>query len=163
MRTLITVMAALLAAPAAAAPVDLDAVRWAELGAASAAAFTVTTVSDRERHAAADRWDIADAAGGDCEDKALLARARLLAQGWPATALRLALVWTEARDYHAVLTIDVVRRGRPATYVIDGRFPWVVAWDRLTRYGYRWDRRQTADGRGWVRIAVLVPPGGVTP
>ena len=152
MRALIAALL-LAAAPAAAAPVDLDAARWAELGGASAAIFAVAEVSDEARFATPDRWEVADAAGGDCEDKALLARAQLLAKGWPPQALRLALAWTEAGAYHAVLTIDVVRAGRPATYVIDPRFPFVVGWDQLTRHGYRWDRRQAADAHGWVRIA----------
>lgn len=147
-------LAALLsAAPAAAAPA-LDAARWAELVEVSRQGFQIEAVRDQARFARADYWQVADTAGGDCEDKALLARALLLARGWPAGALRLALAWTEEREYHAVLTVDVERDGQPATYVIDGRFPWVVGWDRLTALGYRWDRRQAASGPGWQRIVV---------
>lgn len=140
-------------APAAAAVPDLDEARWAELVEAGRASFAVDEVRDAVRFARPDHWQVADSQGGDCEDKALLARAALIARGWPAEALRLALAWTETREYHAVLTIDVIRHGQPATYVIDGRFPWVVGWDRLTRLGYRWDRRQAARGGGWTRIA----------
>jgi predicted transglutaminase-like cysteine proteinase len=153
MRALIALAILGLATPALAAPPELDEARWAELGVASRASFDVAEVRDVARFARPDHWQVADAAGGDCEDKALLARAALLAQGWPADALRLALVWTETREYHAVLTIDVVRHGLPATYVIDGRFPWVIGWDRLTSLGYRWDRRQAAHGGGWTHIA----------
>lgn len=141
----------LLAAPAGA--LELDATRWKELAAASRASFEVADVRDADRFGRPDYWQVADAKGGDCEDKALLARAMLLARGWPAEALRIALGWTEAGEYHAVLTIDVERGGAAATYVIDGRFPWVVGWDALTRVGYRWDRRQAAFGGGWSRIA----------
>jgi predicted transglutaminase-like cysteine proteinase len=148
-------LAALLpAVPAAAAPA-LDAARWAELVEVSRRGFEIEAVHDQARFARADYWQVADTAGGDCEDKALLARALLLARGWPAGALRLALAWTEEREYHAVLTVDVERDGQPATYVIDGRFPWVVGWDRLTALGYRWDRRQAASGPGWQRIVVV--------
>lgn len=143
----------LAAAALLAAPPDLDASRWAELSAVATAAFALPDAADRDRFDRADHWEVADAAGGDCEDKALYARARLIALGWPPAMLRLALLWTEAREYHAVLTVDVVRRGAPATYVLDSRFPWVLGWDALTRHGYRWDRRQSAGG-GWTRVAV---------
>lgn len=138
----------LLAAPAAA--LELDAGGWAQLSAVAAAGFAIPDRRDAERFHRADHWELADAGGGDCEDKALAARAALLARGWSAGDLRVALVWTELREYHAVLTIDVVRHGAAATYVIDNRFPWVLGWDALTRHGYRWDRRQA--GRGWTGI-----------
>ncbi len=133
-------------------PPSLDAARWAELSAAAAAAFALPDRRDVDRFRRADYWAVADANGGDCEDKALYARARLLAQGWPPSSLRLALVWTEGGEYHAVLTVDAVRLGLPATYVIDPRFTWVVGWDALSRIGYRWDRRQSANGGNWTKI-----------
>lgn len=145
-------VAAVAAALAAQAPPELDAARWADLNEAGRAAFGVESVSDAVRHGRDDHWVVADAKGGDCEDKALLARALLLARGWPAASLRLALVWTEVGEYHAVLTVDVVRGGAPGTYVVDPRFPRAVGWETLTRLGYRWDRRQAADGAGWRRI-----------
>ncbi|WP_310474751.1 transglutaminase-like cysteine peptidase [Sandarakinorhabdus sp.] len=145
---LIMLLLALLAAPARA--VELDPTGWAQLVAAAQHGFALADVRDKSRFRRADHWEIADAQGGDCEDKALLARAALVAQGWPQASLRIALVWTEAREYHAVLTVDVVRHGAAATYVIDNRFPWVLGWDALSQHGYRWDRRQA--GRGWTRI-----------
>ncbi len=150
---MMAVVLMLVSAPACAEPVALDAGRWQQLSDVSRAGFALDDVSDRMRFHRADYWEPADDAGGDCEDKALRARAMLLAAGWPGSGLRLAMAWTEAREYHAVLTIDVVRDGRPATYVIDNRFAWVVGWDALSRLGYRWDRRQALHGRGWVRIA----------
>lgn len=140
------------AAPAFALPVTLDDVRWQQLSSVSRAAFALPDVHDADRRGAADRWEIAGPAGGDCEDKALFARDALIRQGWPPASLRLALAWTEADEYHAVLTIDVEQHGAPATYVIDSRFAWVLGWDALSRYGYRWDRRQSAQGRGWIHI-----------
>ncbi|MFZ4747565.1 MAG: transglutaminase-like cysteine peptidase, partial [Sphingomonas sp.] len=142
----------------AAAPVALDGQRWQQLVDTSRAVFGLDNVRDIEKFRRADYWETADAAGGDCEDKALQARAALLTLGWPASSLRLALVWTEAREYHAVLTIDVERSGKPATYVIDSRFAWVLAWDALSRHGYRWDRRQAPAGRGWIHIPPLAEP-----
>lgn len=137
----------------AAAPVALDARRWQQLVDTSRSSFDLADVRDTQKFRRADYWEAADATGGDCEDKALRARATLLALGWPASSLRLALVWTEAGEYHAVLTIDVERFGAPATYVIDSRFAWVIGWDALSRHGYRWDRRQAPSGRGWIHIA----------
>lgn len=135
------------------AAIELDAEKWALLSALARDGFALPEVDDRDRFGIADRWDPADATGGDCEDKALRARAALIAGGWPEGGLRIATAWTETREYHAVLTIDVIRHGAPATYVIDNRFPWVLGWDALSRHGYRWDRRQAAAGRGWTHIA----------
>lgn len=139
------------ATPAAA--IELDDDKWALLSALASAGFALPDIGDKARFGLNDRWEVADAGGGDCEDKALLARAALIARGWSPAGLRIATAWTETREYHAVLTIDVMRHGQPATYVIDNRFPWVVGWDALSRHGYRWDRRQAASGRGWLHIA----------
>lgn len=100
-----------------------------------------------------DYWTSAGEQGGDCEDLALAARARLLALGWPPRALRLAMAWTEKGVYHAVLTVDVAYNGRPATLVLDSRFTSVQGWDALTERGYRWDRRQAAGLPYWVTVA----------
>jgi predicted transglutaminase-like cysteine proteinase len=139
--------------PVQAQPVVLDAARWAELEAVRAEIAALPRRSDRDRFGRADIWQIADGTGGDCEDLALAARARLHSLGWPADALRLALAWDETGTYHAVLTVETVHRGLPATYVIDNRIPWVVGWSALTRYGYRWNIRQSGRLGEWVRIA----------
>ncbi len=152
MRRLLTLLIAALPLPAHAAP-ELDEARWDQLTTLARAIQALPAVRDDERFRRAEYWQAADAQGGDCEDMALLARARLLALGWPAAALRLALVWTETREYHAVLTVDVVRHGAPATYVIDNRFAWVIGWDALSRHGYRWDVRQNAGRPGWSYVA----------
>lgn len=142
---------AAVAALATSGAVELDAARWEELVSVGRVTADLPTVSDRARFGRADYWRVADAQGGDCEDKALLARARLIAAGWPAEALRLALVRTETGDLHAVLTAEVDRDGRPSTYVLDSRFATVLPWDALTARGYRWVSRQGPDGR-WRRI-----------
>ncbi len=148
------IVAALLtaASPATALP-ELDAARWNELTALARAIADLPNVRDQDRFHRVEYWQAADDRGGDCEDMALLARARLRALGWPPESLRLALAWTEAGEYHAVLTVDALHHGSPATYVIDSRFAWVESWDALTRYGYRWDIRQRADAPGWFYVA----------
>lgn len=116
--------------------------------------------TDNELFRRADFWAPAGPAGGDCEDHALAARARLLALGWPARALRLATAWTETGDFHTVLTIDGRQRGRPVTLVIDNRFARVVDWQALTARGYRWDRRQAAGRPFWVTVVAAVRSAG---
>lgn len=142
---------AAMAAATAGGTVALDAARWDELAAVGRATAALPTVSDRARFGRADYWAAADAQGGDCEDKALRARAQLIAAGWPAASLRLALARTETGELHAVLTAEVGRDGRPATYVLDSRFAGVLPWNALTARGYRWISRQGADGH-WRRI-----------
>lgn len=145
-----SVIALLIGAPAGAAPLSLDAARWAELVAIHAAVAALPAVTDAARFGRDEVWMPAGAAGGDCEDKALAARDRLRDRGWPADALGLALAFTEAGEYHAVLAVEVLIAGRPATYVVDNRFAAPLGWDALSRRGYRWTIRQTADG--WVRV-----------
>lgn len=140
-------MSALLAAALVAMP--LDAARWAELVEVQRAVATVPAGSDRARFGRDEAWT-PDAAG-DCEDKALAARDALAARGWPAGALGLALAFTERGEYHAVLTVEVGVGGRPATLVLDNRFPAPLAWDALSRIGYRWTVRQTPSG--WARVS----------
>ena len=142
-------------APPAAALPELDADHWQQLVAVTRAVAALPRVPDRDRFHRAEYWQAADEAGGDCEDLALLARARLRALGWPPEALRLALAWTETREYHAVLTVEALHHGIAATYVIDSRFGWVVGWDALTRHGYRWDMRQRGDAPGWAYVPRL--------
>lgn len=110
------------------------------------------TASDISRFGKAEYWEAADRSGGDCEDFALAARARLLAMDWPKTALRLATAWTEKNEYHLVLTVDVRAAGQVATVVIDRRFPRIESWQRLRKVGYRFLARQSAIGATWVQI-----------
>lgn len=104
---------------------------------------------DMDLYGKPDHWTPIGPAGGDCEDFALRKQAELVAKGWPLRCLRLATCWVETGGYHAVLTVDTDR----GTYVLDNRHPEPMPWDLLTRLGYRWDRRQAAEGRGWVKVA----------
>ena len=152
MRALLLLVVLLVPFAGAQALPMLDAVRWGQLESVNRAVNTLPAASDRARFGVDEFWELADGSGGDCEDKALAARAALLAQGWPAESLRLALAWTEAHELHAVLTIEVENDFGRATYVLDSRFPWVLAWDALSRSGYTWLTRQAGDGH-WRKIA----------
>lgn len=108
--------------------------------------------SDEQLVGKAEFWRVADSRGGDCEDVALAARAKLLQQGFPRSALRLATAFTERGEYHLVLTVDVSYQGRVGTLVIDRRMPRVMSWNALSKVGYRFDTRQAAKGLAWVQI-----------
>lgn len=116
-------------------------------------------VADEARFGKAEFWEAADAAGGDCEDFALAARAQLMAAGWARGALRLATAWTEKGEFHVVLTVDVRRRNDAVTtLVVDRRYRNVVNWRDMVRAGYRFVSRQAAVGATWVDLARPVIP-----
>lgn len=56
------------------------------------------------RDGPSDRWAIGDRAG-DCEDFAMTKRARLIAAGWPSSALSMTVVKTRSGEGHAVLSV----------------------------------------------------------
>ena len=92
----------------------------------------VIHISDQWLHGVVDRWELpksigGKALGGDCEDKCILKRQRLMAAGIPEGALRLALCMTEGGEAHAVLLIEV---GAPNAghWVIDNRRRQVLPW-----------------------------------
>ena len=140
-------------------PIALTPDRRSQLASVHSAVYALGAKDDAELFQRADYWQLASTQGGDCEDHALAARARLLELGWPPRSLRLAMAWTENGDYHAVLTIDVEEKGQVATYVLDSRFRDVRRWDELTTRGYRWDRRQAPGLPFWVTV---VQPGART-
>ena len=132
--------------------VQLDTRRWRELQAVQASLRSVRRDSDERAYGKAEYWTVATAAVGDCEDIALAARAQLMQAGWPVSALRLATAWTERKEYHVVLTVDVARNGTPETLVLDSRFAVVLSWDKLKQMGYRFTTRQAARGPQWVLV-----------
>ena len=140
-------------------PIALTNDRWRQLASVHRAVYGLGAKDDTELFQRADYWETASSAGGDCEDHALAARARLLGLGWPPRSLRLAMAWTEHGDYHAVLTVDVEEKGQVATYVLDSRFEDVRRWNELSARGYRWDRRQAPGLPFWVTV---VQPGART-
>ena len=64
----------------------------------------------------ADDWSVAPPAG-DCEDYALTKRVKLIAMGFPAAALRLAVALTPTGETHAVLVV----RTSDGDLVLDNR------------------------------------------
>jgi predicted transglutaminase-like cysteine proteinase len=139
-------------------PLPLTSQRREQLRTVHHAVASLGARDDARLFQRTDYWTHAGAQGGDCEDLALAARARLMQMGWPPRSLRLAMAWTEKGVYHAVLTVDVEHKGRLATFVLDSRFDEVRGWDELTARGYRWDRRQAAGLPYWVTVATPSAP-----
>lgn len=129
----------------------LDRAAWNELEDAQAQVRAIRYEDDRRNYGKAEYWQVA-VNRGDCEDMALAARQRLMTQGWPANVLRLASVFTETRETHSVLTVEVSRAGRRETLVIDNRNPEVMTWDQLKQKGYWFVSRQSAHGAEWVKV-----------
>lgn len=112
----------------------------------------VKYVPDMERFGVEDWWEAA-VDKGDCEDIVLAKRNRLMAMGWPAEALRIAVVIDNHHDLHAVLTVDVLsQQGKPATYVLDSHFQHVEPWQFLNEYGYVWLERSKPGSTQWSRL-----------
>jgi predicted transglutaminase-like cysteine proteinase len=87
---------------------------------------------------------------GDCEDFAILKKAELLKQGWPASALLLTVA-TLGGEGHTVLTA----RTNQGDLILDNRTNAIKDWSRTP---YRYFARQSQFGGGrWTRIGSAVP------
>ena len=89
-----------------------------------------------------DDWKPITEAGGDCDSYATEKYRRLVALGWPKSALRLATCWVETGEYHAVLLADLDGQ----TLVLDNRYPHPMEHDLLS---YKWDKLQVAGTQQW--------------
>jgi len=105
--------------------------------------------SDARLYGVADFWSAPQGrdARGDCEDYVLAKRRELIAQGFPAEALSIAIVTTAWDESHAVLLVATDE----GEMVLDNLTPRISRWDRVN---YRWGERQ-APGKvfDWVRMA----------
>ncbi|WP_165799505.1 transglutaminase-like cysteine peptidase [Sphingomonas oleivorans] len=134
--------------------VQFDKEHWQQLLNVQASLRAIRRQDDSRNSGKADFWQVASKEqSADCEDIALAARKQLLDAGWPLSALRLATAWTERGEYHVVLTVDMMREGEKATYILDNRFATVLSYQKLASLGYRFHTRQAARGPNWVVIA----------
>lgn len=98
--------------------------------------------SDNSRQ---DVWKV-DVAAGDCEDYVLTKRARLLAEGWPSSALSIAIVFTRKGEGHAVL----VARTDAGEFVLDNLRAEII---KRAQSDYRFVSMQDGSRRlGWVAL-----------
>jgi len=92
-----------------------------------------------------EAWTIASYSG-DCNDYAVTKRHELLLKGWPARALRLAVVKTTSGEGHLVLLVATTKGG----LVLDNLTEAIVPWQSTD---YRWLKVQSAkDARAWHEV-----------
>jgi predicted transglutaminase-like cysteine proteinase len=92
-----------------------------------------------------DVWSLAPKAG-DCEDYAITKRHALIEQGWPASALRLAIAYTSWGEGHLVLVV----RTSKGDMVLDNLTGAVRSWRKS---GLRWQMIQASGNpRIWYRL-----------
>src|SRR5688572_14524992 len=94
----------------------------------------VNSAVNRKIRPAAESTDIWTVGGnrGDCEDYAITKKAQLMARGWPARSLLVALARTRGQQ-HAVLVV----RTTGGDLVLDNLRNSIVGWNQT---GYRYDK-----------------------
>lgn len=97
-----------------------------------------------------DVWTLSPRAG-DCEDYAVTKRQRLIAQGWPASTLRLAIGFTRKGEGHLVLVVRTTR----GDLVLDNETDAIRGWRDA---GLNWRSVQSASNpRVWYEIGPSRP------
>ncbi len=111
----------------------------------------IKPASDQELYGREERWVLPTTAG-DCEDYALLKRARLHAAGIPMSDLLMTVVRKQDGTGHAVLTL----RTRQGDFVLDNLDWRVLPW-RQTPYAYL-KRQSPHDPSSWDEIESASDP-----
>jgi predicted transglutaminase-like cysteine proteinase len=106
----------------------------------SAVNRSMQAVEDRARFGTADRWTVGGPVG-DCEDFAITKRKLLMARGWPAASVLVAIVSLRGAQ-HAVL----VARTDGGDFVLDNLNSSVTPWRNTS---YVWQKIQGPDAFGW--------------
>lgn len=127
-----------------ASSVELTPKKRAELSSVNIAVNkAIRPVNDDAR--LGDVWE-AEVGAGDCEDYALTKKRHLIAQGWPAAALRIAVAKTPSGEGHAVLVVKTSE----GDLVLDNRTAAVRPWKRTD---LTWLKIQSGDNpRLWFDI-----------
>ena len=97
----------------------------------------ITAIEDIDQYGWREHWTYPTSGYGDCEDYALEKRRALIALGWPAQALFLAVARIPRGQAHTVL----VAATSDGDFVLDNRKSAVLPWRRLP---YAWKIRQSA-------------------
>ncbi|MBP1848732.1 transglutaminase-like cysteine peptidase [Rhizobium halophytocola] len=84
-----------------------------------------------------DVWQV-NVTSGDCEEFALAKRQRLIALGWPSSALRIAVARTYSGEGHAVLVVKT----SAGDLVLDNRTTLVKPWQTVALH---WEKIQSSD------------------
>ena len=105
----------------------------------------IKPVTDIELYGVADYWTV-PARQGDCEDYVLLKRKRLMALGWPASALLITVVRDERGEGHAVLTA----RTHQGDFILDNKTDEIRLWHQTP---YQFVMRQSyLNPRVWLSL-----------
>jgi predicted transglutaminase-like cysteine proteinase len=105
----------------------------------------ITPATDLEVYGQTEYWTI-PTTRGDCEDFALLKRKRLMARGWPASAVLITVVRDEKGEGHAVLTVRTMQ----GDFILDNKVDEVKIWHR-TPYEYVM-RQSYLNTRVWMSL-----------
>jgi predicted transglutaminase-like cysteine proteinase len=106
------------------ARIALDADHLAELRQVNADVNgSIRPVNDAPSSPLGDDWRV-NVKAGDCEDFALTKRSRLIAKGWPANHLRVAIGNTASGEGHAVLVVSTTG----GDYILDNRSNAILPW-----------------------------------
>jgi predicted transglutaminase-like cysteine proteinase len=105
----------------------------------------IEPVTDLDLYGEADHWTI-PTAKGDCEDYVLLKRKRLIAMGWPPSALLITVVRDERGDGHAVLTARTLQ----GDFILDNKTDEIRIWHRV-RYHFVM-RQSYLNPRVWMSL-----------
>jgi len=92
----------------------------------------------------ADTWEVGGSRG-DCEDYAITKKAQLMARGWPASSLLVALARTRGQQ-HAVLVV----RTTAGDMVLDNLRNSILGWNQT---GYRYEKIQSPE-REWIWLSL---------
>lgn len=105
----------------------------------------IAPATDLEIYGQTEYWTI-PTSRGDCEDYALLKRKRLIARGWPASALLMTVVRDEKGEGHAVLTARTVQ----GDFILDNKVSEIKIWYKT---GYQYVMRQSyLNPRIWMTL-----------
>jgi predicted transglutaminase-like cysteine proteinase len=125
---------------------DLTRGRRTELEAVNLAVnHEISPITDVDLYGVPDYWTV-PARQGDCEDYVLLKRKRLMALGWPASALLITVVRDERGEGHAVLTA----RTQQGDFILDNKTDEIRLWHQTP---YQFVMRQSyLDPRVWLSL-----------
>lgn len=134
----------------------LDDRTMQQLAAVNHAVNTAIKPEDDKAHYGRDEfWTIPTDGFGDCEDYALTKRKALLEAGLPASALRLAVVYSIKTALHAVLTVATDKGDLVLDNISDAivpwnatEFTWIMVQDKADPL--RWDSLMRPSRRGGV-------------
>jgi predicted transglutaminase-like cysteine proteinase len=125
-------------APGAALSVSLTDDTWRALNRINRSVNdSIWPQDDIVHYGRAEYWTIPNDGYGDCDDYAVTKRKALIDAGFPASALRLAVVETPRTARHAVLTVATDK----GDYVLDSLRNDIVSWNAT---GFVWIERQDA-------------------